>query len=300
MAAENDSFITLHRRITQWEWYTDTNTKSLFIHLVLMAQHKDVKWRGIDLKRGQLLTGRMLLSRQTGLSEQEIRTSLNKLKSTSEITIKSTNKNSIITLNNYNTYQDRKEAKKPSNQPTNEPTSNQQSTTCNNVNNDNKEDKSKGTASAHNPGFSDDFMISVWPYFAKNKKGPYRNTSTQGVAVRTLFEMSAGNEEEAKQALRETLTNNYQGFTWYFNKTKATNGKQSGKNGTAMPCKLYTSQDIGGFNQPDWKDVQMVRLDGKSACRSANGGMLYARKVDVVAHGLTVAQPKISGQDWPD
>ena len=75
-----------------------------------------------------------------------------------------------------------------------------------------------------NPGFSDDFMVSVWPYFAKHKKGPYSNIKTQGTAIRQLYEMSSGDEATAKQALRETLSNNYQGFTWYFDNKGGSNG----------------------------------------------------------------------------
>lgn len=139
MAVEDNSFITLHRKLLLWEWYTDINTKCLFIHLLLTASHKDYNWRGIEIKRGQVMTGRKVLSTETGLSEQEVRTALDKLKSTNEITIKATKKYSIVTVRNYGAYQDKKERKQPSRQPsgqpTEQPTSNQQATTYNNVNN---------------------------------------------------------------------------------------------------------------------------------------------------------------------
>jgi hypothetical protein len=90
-----------------------------------------------------------------------------------------------------------------------------------------------------NPGFSDEFMKTVWAFFAKNKKGPYKNTATQGVAIRQLFEM-AENEDEAKQALRETLTNNYQGFTWFFDRKKEKEAKKDGK-----------EQRINGYTKAD-------------------------------------------------
>lgn len=57
------------------------------------------------LGRGELVTGRTSLSAQTGLSVQSIRTALERLKSTNEITIKSTSKYSIVTIVNYDTYQ---------------------------------------------------------------------------------------------------------------------------------------------------------------------------------------------------
>lgn len=134
---ENNGWVKLHRKITEWEWYSDINTCRLFIHLLLIANHTDKKWKGIDVKAGQCITGRISLSEQTGLTEQSIRTSLNKLKSTSEITIKSTNKYSIITILNWNSYQE-------TNQPANKQlTSNQPATNhkqeCKNDNNISKD-----------------------------------------------------------------------------------------------------------------------------------------------------------------
>ena len=126
-----EGWIKLHRKLTEWEWYKDNNTKSLFIHLLLMANHKDGRFQGQDVKRGQLITGRKVLSVQTGLSEQQIRTGLNKLISTNEITIKTTNKNSLISIIRYNSYQIESENTKQSTSEitNNQPTSNQQVTT---------------------------------------------------------------------------------------------------------------------------------------------------------------------------
>jgi uncharacterized protein YdaU (DUF1376 family) len=86
--------------------------------------------------------------------------------------------------------------------------------------------KSRGTTSVPNPGFSDRFVVEVWPFFAKNKKGAYKNIVTQGVAIRKLFELCKGNEADAVEALRSTLSNNYQGFDWWFDRKRkeGTNG----------------------------------------------------------------------------
>jgi len=99
-------FIKLHRGLLKWEWYDDINTKVLFIHILLKANHTDKQWRGIDIKRWELLTWLNVLSSETWLSIQQIRTCYKKLKSTNEITIKTTNNYSIIKLINYNLYQD--------------------------------------------------------------------------------------------------------------------------------------------------------------------------------------------------
>lgn len=100
-----NGWIQLHRKFIEWEWYDDANTMRLFIHLLLLANHKPNKWHGSTIDRGQVVTGRKELSKQLSISQRSIRTSLDKLKSTSELTIKTTNKFSIVTICNYDKYQ---------------------------------------------------------------------------------------------------------------------------------------------------------------------------------------------------
>ena len=121
-------WIKLHRGLGNWEWFQDRNTLQLFIFILINANHKENKWQGTVVPKGCLITGRKSLASKLGLTEQQVRTSLNKLKSTSEITIKTTNKFSLIKLNNWEKYQ--------AVQPTNNPTDNQQITTNKNDKND--------------------------------------------------------------------------------------------------------------------------------------------------------------------
>lgn len=98
-------FIKLHRKLNNWEWINDPNVFCTFIHILLNANYEDKKWKGNDIKRGQFLTSLDRLSEITGLSKQQTRTALEKLKSTNEITCIATNKFTIIEVVNYNTYQ---------------------------------------------------------------------------------------------------------------------------------------------------------------------------------------------------
>ena len=98
-------YIKLWRKLKEWEWYRNSETLHLFLHLMLNANYKDTRFMGYEIKRGDIVCGRKQLCADTGISEQSIRSCLERLKSTSEITSKSTNKFSIITLCNYETYQ---------------------------------------------------------------------------------------------------------------------------------------------------------------------------------------------------
>ena len=88
-----------------WEWYDDHTVQIVFIYLLLTTNHKDVVWHGMAINSGSTLTSINKLATSTKFSGMQIRNALNKLKSTGEITIKTTNKYSLITINNYADYQ---------------------------------------------------------------------------------------------------------------------------------------------------------------------------------------------------
>ncbi len=99
-------FLKLDRKIMSWRWYKNTNTFRLFIHLLLCANFEKGEFEEHTIERGQVVTGLYALSCATGLSVQAIRTALKHLKSTNDITIKTTTKYSIITIVNYEYFQD--------------------------------------------------------------------------------------------------------------------------------------------------------------------------------------------------
>ncbi len=98
-------WIKLHRIFTEWEWYHESKMVHLFLHFLLTATKRNCEWRGVAVKKGQLITGRKELCKQTGMSEQSIRTCVQKLIETNEISVISTNSFSIITITKYDLYQ---------------------------------------------------------------------------------------------------------------------------------------------------------------------------------------------------
>jgi hypothetical protein len=98
-------WIKAHRKMMEWTWYKESDTKSLFLHLLLIANHKETRWMGVTVHRGQCITGLNSLSYDTGISKQSVRTGIRRLISTHEITIKPTQRFSIVTICNYDIYQ---------------------------------------------------------------------------------------------------------------------------------------------------------------------------------------------------
>jgi hypothetical protein len=146
-------WIKIHRQILEWEWYSDKNAFRLFIHLLLKANHKEKKYKGIELGVGSVVTSRDILAIEIGISVQQIRTSLEKLILTNEITIKTSPKGSVIQVVNYSKYQIIE------NEVTKEqPATNQQLTI-------NKKERSKKSI------FIEPNFIEVFDYCAERKNG---------------------------------------------------------------------------------------------------------------------------------
>lgn len=136
-------WIKLHRKITEWEWYSDLQCRVLFLHLLVTVENEPKTYRGKSIPKGSRVAGRLMLSEETGLSQQELRTAMKKLSSTGDIEIEATSKFSIITVCNYSEYQKRNDDEQPAkiNQQ-NDTKSTSKSTKCYNITSDcNDEEK---------------------------------------------------------------------------------------------------------------------------------------------------------------
>lgn len=98
-------FIKLHRKLVAWGWYQDYVVKDVFLHLLLTANFKRTEWQGQTLEEGQVVIGYQKLADELGFGVRRVRTAIDKLKSTHEVTTKSTNKFTIITIVNWREYQ---------------------------------------------------------------------------------------------------------------------------------------------------------------------------------------------------
>ena len=135
----NNGYILLHRKIIkEWEWYSNINDTRVFIHCLLSANWEDGWFSGIKIPRGSFATSYKNLAKEVGISIQQLRTSLEHLKSTHNITHETNKQFSIITIQNYDKYQINQQAEQ---QTINKRLTNDQQTINNNIINNNKEQK---------------------------------------------------------------------------------------------------------------------------------------------------------------
>ena len=136
-----EGWICLHRKILDNPIVSkDGDYLSIWIYLLLNATHKEIpalfKGKKIILKSGQLITGRKSMSKQLKISESKIYRVINEYKSEHQIEQQTSNQNSLITIVNWNKYQDN-EHQNEQQMNNKRTTSEQRVNTNNNVNNNN-------------------------------------------------------------------------------------------------------------------------------------------------------------------
>lgn len=135
-----------------WEWFTNPLTLQLFIYCLFRANFEDTTWQGISILKGSFITSYDTLHSDTKQTLQQLRTNLLRLQRTREITVKSTNKYTIITICKYEDYQSIQQTN--NNQITNkQQTNNNQITTDKNIKKDKKEKNIKNNLSIEEKNF---------------------------------------------------------------------------------------------------------------------------------------------------
>ena len=129
-----EGYIPLFRKIQEWEWFDEDATFKVFVWILMNVNFKETTWKGITIKPGEMVTSLAKISLATNHSIQEIRTILRKLQKTGEITSKSTSKYTVISLQNWKSYQIYQHAEQQTtNTQSNKQSTNNQQTTNNKV-----------------------------------------------------------------------------------------------------------------------------------------------------------------------
>ena len=109
---KSQGFIKIHRSFMNWEWYDDANTKDVFLHCLLRANHKPKKWHGQIIERGSFISSYAIIASELSLTVRKVRTAFEHLQKTEEIKIDGfRGLYSVFTINNYDIYQENDKAK---------------------------------------------------------------------------------------------------------------------------------------------------------------------------------------------
>jgi biotin operon repressor len=208
-------FVRIYRSLLNWEWYDDANTMRVFLHLILTANWEPKKWHGITIERGQRVYSRSKLAAELKMSEQSVRTAINHLISTGEVTNDSTREYSIVTIKNYELYQ-----QSTSELTNDQPTSNQRPTNDQPQFNKDKNDKKdkKDKKNIYSKIFSeyaagDLELLKALNDFAEMRKAIKKPLSTERAARMLIHSLDKyADDNKTKIAiLNQSIFKNWQG-----------------------------------------------------------------------------------------
>jgi hypothetical protein len=124
-----NGYVKLYRSILEWEWLDDPVTVQVWVYCLAKANYSIQRWHGEILQPGQFITSLGHMAKELGITRQKLKTAINHLKSTNNLTSTSTNKWTLITIEKWELYQtagERVTNKLTSNLTNEQPASNQQ------------------------------------------------------------------------------------------------------------------------------------------------------------------------------
>jgi hypothetical protein len=213
-------FISLHRKLMDNPLWSDPNYLKLWIYCLFKASHKEheqlIGNQMLLLKRGQFVTGRKSLTEDMNrgvkpdqqLSEKSWSRYLKNLEKWQMLTIKVTNKFSVVTIEKYDFYQTfgAKTDHQSDQQLTNNcPTTDQQLTTNNNVNKGNNENKKDLRPKQVYDETSPYFQLAVYFFERIKENHPEHkkpNLQVWSEDIRKMVELDKRKEGQVKSLMK--------------------------------------------------------------------------------------------------
>lgn len=98
-------YVRDYRSTVNWEWFTDVNTAHLWEYIRLRVNYEPSRFRGMVIQRGEMIESISTMAVRTGLTPRKVRTALDHLKSTGEVTCKPTRYGMLICAVKYAFFQ---------------------------------------------------------------------------------------------------------------------------------------------------------------------------------------------------
>jgi len=280
-------WIKLNREITKhWIWQEEAFTKAqAWVDLLLWTNHaptkKLIKGQLIHVDRGQQLRSEVTLAEQWKWSRGKVRRFLKALENESMIVQRTNNVTSIITISNYNDYQDAEKGTgtpngTPDNTPSGTGTGQQTDIGQYTVNNDkNGDNGNKGKKKSITPKTTLDFsawpqmptdqIFDDWKKMRKAKKAALSQTVVDGIGEQLAKLTSKGISVD--QSLTIACVQGWAGFKadWVINNLRQnqSNGKKTGQSladANDAAIRDYGSGGSGGntYDQDEYAEFEQL------------------------------------------
>lgn len=207
-------------KLDSWCWRCNMNKNYLMMYLLVRANFKDEPFETITVKRGQLVFSYDKLSMETGMPLQTLRTTLRDLEKTNQITTKSTRKWSLLTICEYEDWQE--SGDKANTQSDTQSDTNRINKEIQELKEENKRLKEELTnvskkkrekveldLSVVAPEFLD--VVNEWLQYKKERKEGYTPTGLTKF-YKQLLKLSGNSPEKAKLIVEQSMANNWAGI----------------------------------------------------------------------------------------
>lgn len=251
-------WIKLHRSLQDSSIASHPEYLAVWVHLMIRAQYSASEFvvgrQIVKLSVGQLVFGRIKFSSEIGVSENKVRAALDVLKSLNMITIKSMSKFSIISITNWQKYQDDNQQT-----TTKQPADSQQVTSTSPASShiqegkerkEGEESKELKDVSQDKPAkkpkaVKPDLDYSVWPHkpdqqifldwVAMRKKKRADLSQTVLNAFGDEFRMAATFGYSVDDCLRTAIASSWTGFKFSWMQNQNSRGSQNGNASQPKP-----------------------------------------------------------------
>lgn len=101
-----DRWIKIYDRILEWEWWSNALMVKAWVFILVSANSRQKRWQGMTIERGQFVTSQSKMARELDCNRKTVRKILDRLISAGQITATVDNSKTIITVCNYDNYQE--------------------------------------------------------------------------------------------------------------------------------------------------------------------------------------------------
>ena len=162
-------YIKMYRKFKESFLYNDSQAVHLWVHLLLSVNYKDkdllVSGNKITIKKGSMLTSRQSLERDTKINQSKIQRLLKLFESEQLIEQQTNNKNRIISITNWDLYQQSEQLIEQ--QVNSKRTAGEQQVNTNNKEKKGKKDKKEKNKQKENGSLFDDEFEKIWEMYEK-------------------------------------------------------------------------------------------------------------------------------------
>lgn len=223
----NNGFVKIHRKMLDNPVVCkDNDYFRVWLYLLLNASHKGYSaifnGKKIELKAGQLITGRKSIAEKCNISESKAQRILKSFEIEQQIEQQTGNKNRLITVLNWDKYQNSEQQIEQ--QVNIKRTSNEQQVNTNkNVKNDKKvKNVNNKAAPLVSPPFSGIILdkVNEWLQYKKERKQSYKSTGLSVLFRQIQSEIDKHGEDFVISVIDKSIMNNWNGL--FFDNSKQT------------------------------------------------------------------------------